>query len=244
MQERSFTIGVALALATALALITSLAPTMSVAISETSQTLDDALRLEPRLDHGADTFDTCAACHGANGWGASDGSVPAIAGQSVPVLIKQIVEFRYDARHSIRMQHFTDRHHLATPQDVADVAAYIASLPPRQPPAVPKNPPAGQGASLFADFCASCHGQRAEGSAAKRVPRLAAQHVQYLQGQLHDAAEGRRPSMGRDHARLLAPLSRDDIDAIAQYLAGLAPTQRESRRLSGAGAIGVGEPER
>jgi cytochrome c553 len=233
MQSKSLAIGVALALTLAVVL----APTVSIAISETSEALDAALRLKPRLDHGAEIFDTCAACHGANGWGASDGSVPAIAGQSVPVLVQQVVEFQYDARHSIRMQHFTNRHHLATPQDVADVAAYVESLPPRQPAPLRQNPRSGQGASLFADFCASCHGRRAEGNPARRVPRLAAQHPEYLQEQLHDAAEGRRPSMGRDHARLLTPLSRDEIDAIAEYLAGLSPAPLGARRPSGAEAL-------
>src|SRR5579885_820402 len=107
MQTRPFTVGAALALT-----LVALGPPASLAISETSQALDEALRLTPRLDHGAETFETCAPCHGTDGWGAPDGSVPAIAGQFVPVLVQQIVEFRYDARHSIRMQHFTDRHHL------------------------------------------------------------------------------------------------------------------------------------
>ncbi len=130
MQKKVSTTAVALALMAAVAL----SPPVSVAISETSEVLDQALRLKPRLDNGAEIFDTCAACHGTNGWGASDGSVPAIAGQSVPVLVQQIVEFRYNGRYSIRMQHFADRHHLTTPQDLADVAAYVESLPPRQPP--------------------------------------------------------------------------------------------------------------
>jgi len=209
--------------ALALMLAAALGPTTSMAISESSEALDEALRLQPRLDHGAEIFAMCAACHGADGWGAPDGSVPAIAGQSIPVIVQQIVEFRFDARHSIRMQHFADRHHLTTPQDLADVAGYVESLPPRQPAPLRKSPRAGQGASLFADFCANCHGARAQGNPAKRVPRLAAQHSEYLQEQLHDAAEGRRPSMGRDHARLLAPLSHDEVGAIAEYLASLAP---------------------
>jgi len=71
----------------------------------------------------------------------------------------------------------------------------------------------------------------------RRVPRLAAQHPEYLQEQLHDAAEGRRPSMGRDHARLLAPLSREETDAIAEYLASIAPAPPAGRRLSGAQAV-------
>lgn len=199
----------------------TLVPVGSVGMSTEGETLEQALHLTPRIDHGSETFETCAACHGADGWGASDGSVPAIAGQSVPVLVEQIVEFREDARHSIRMHHFADRHHLATPQDLADVAAYIASLPPRQPAPREQNSPTGHGASLYASFCASCHGRGAEGDPATRVPRLAAQHREYLEEQLHDAAEGRRPSMGRDHARMLNRLSGPDMDAIAAYLSQL-----------------------
>ena len=163
-----------------LAGLSVLTPTQSVGMSTESETLEQALHLAPRIDHGAEIFDTCAACHGTDGWGASDGTVPAIAGQSVPVLVKQVVEFRDDARHSIRMQHFTNRHHLAGPQDLADVAAYIESLPPRQPSAHAEGSGAAQGANLYARACASCHGSSAEGNPGARVPRLAAQHREYL----------------------------------------------------------------
>jgi cytochrome c553 len=217
-------ISTALLAAVALCVLTALAPARSIGMSTQTETLEQALHLAPRLDHGAEIFDTCAACHGADGWGASDGSVPAIAGQSVPVLVKQIVEFRDEARHSIRMQHFVDRHHLTTSQDLADVAAYVASLPPRQPAPLARSPLADRGAGLYAGFCARCHGRAAQGDTSTRVPRLAAQHPQYLGEQLHDAAEGRRPSMSADHARLLARLSREDIDAISEYLSRIAPT--------------------
>lgn len=211
------------------AVLAAFAAGESAAMSTQSESLEQALRLSPRIDHGAEIFDTCAACHGSDGWGASDGSVPAIAGQSVPVLVKQIVEFRYDARHSIRMQHFADRHHLTTPQDLADVAAYVQSLPARQPPVLNQSAGAGQATALYANVCSGCHGRGAEGNPVTRVPRLAGQHREYLDEQLHDAAEGRRPSMERDHARLLARLSRDEIGAIAEYLAGLSPAPASRR---------------
>ncbi len=193
----------------------------AIALSTASAEFEAALRLTPRLDHGAEIFDTCAACHGQDGHGASDGSVPAIAGQAVPVIVKQIVEFRYDARLNVRMQHFVDRHHLTAPQELADVAAYVSSLPPRQGTRLTETPRLGQAGRLFAESCASCHGRRGEGNPSGRVPRLAGQHPEYLDEQLHDAAEGRRPSMEPDHARLLTRLSSDDMDAVAQYLAGI-----------------------
>ena len=203
--------------ACALALLASFA---AVAMSTATEELNAALRLKPRLNHGAEIFDTCAACHGDNGRGASDGSIPAIAGQPEAVIVKQIVDFRYDARFSIRMQHFVDHHHLAAAQDLADVAGYVSRLPPRQvSPASAGPDPLAQ--SLFATMCAACHGARGEGKASARAPRLAGQHAQYLDEQLHDAAEGRRPSMEPDHARVLARLSSDEILALSRYLEGL-----------------------
>lgn len=195
----------------------------AVAMSTPSEELDQALRLKPHLAHGAEIFETCAACHGPDGHGAPDGSVPAIAGQPMAVIAKEIVEFRYDSRLNVRMQHFVDRHHLTAPQQLADVAAYVSSLPPRHPPPAQETPQSRRGARLFAESCASCHGPMGEANASARVPRLAGQYPEYLAEQLHDAAEGRRPGMGRDHMRVLARLSSDDLDAIAQYLTGIDP---------------------
>jgi len=196
----------------------------ALAISTQSAAVDAALRLKPRLDRGAEIFEMCAACHGQDGHGASDGSVPAIAGQPVAVIVRQIVAFRYDSRLNVRMQHFVDRHHLESPQDLADVAAYASSLPPRPATPAPESAATRQAASLFAASCAGCHGTQGEGS--PRVPRLAGQYAAYLDEQLHDAAEGRRPSMSRQHARLLASLSSDDLEAISEYLAGVEPERR------------------
>jgi len=201
-----------------LALLASFA---AVAISTATEELNAALRLKPRLNHGAEIFDTCAACHGDNGRGAPDGSIPAIAGQPEAVIVKQIVDFRYDARFSIRMQHFVDHHHLVAAQDLADVAGYVSRLPPRQVSLASEGPDSELAQSLFASMCAGCHGPRGEGNASARAPRLAGQHAQYLTEQLQDAAQGRRPSMEPDHARVLARLSSDEILALSRYLEGL-----------------------
>src|SRR5512144_228595 len=68
-------------------------------------------QLEPNLAHGAELFQSCAACHGPDGRGTPDGEVPAIAGQHGSVLLKQLTDFRHEQRWNERMQHFTDRHH-------------------------------------------------------------------------------------------------------------------------------------
>ena len=89
------------------------------------------LRLKPDAVHGEQIFDTCSACHGDKGHGASDGSVPAIAGQNFRVIVRELVMFRHGGRSDPRMQHFTDRTHLSRgAQDIADVAAYVSQLQP------------------------------------------------------------------------------------------------------------------
>lgn len=221
--------------AVALCVLATLVPPAAVAISTTGEQLDMALRLKPRLDRGAEIFAMCAACHGQDGQGASDGSVPAIAGQSAPVLVKQIIEFRDDTRFNIRAQSFVAHYPLA-PQELADVAAFVSNLPARQPAPARESPRAGDGATLFANLCASCHGPRAEGNVRARVPRLAGQHPEYLSRQLHDAAEGRRPSMSESHAPLLKELSSDDMNAIATYLAGVTPSAQPTRSIRGGDA--------
>lgn len=195
----------------------------AAAVSTANDEYTAALRLKPHPQHGQQIFELCAACHGSDGRGASDGSVPAIAGQYVPVLVKQLIDFRYDTRHAIRVQGFIS-HHQLTSQDLADVAAYVSALPPREPRPAPEAQNAAHGADIFDNLCAGCHGYSGEGSSATRVPRLAGQHPEYLAEQLRDASEGGRPSMERDHARVLRPLSVDDMNAIASYLAGVAPT--------------------
>jgi cytochrome c553 len=211
----------ALVLGTAAALVPAPAGAVSTADAEYAA----ALRLKPRPDHGAQLFELCAACHGQDGAGSSDGAVPAIAGQYVPVLVKQLVDFHYDTRHDIRVQGFIS-HHQLTPQDLADVAAYVSSLPPRQPTLRQESSHIGRGAELFGSLCAGCHGSRAEGDSRASVPRLAGQHSEYLIEQLRDAAEGGRPGMQRDHAGVLAKLSIDDIDDLVEYLSGVAPTPK------------------
>jgi len=209
--------------ALALGVAAALMPATAMAVSTADEQYAAALRLKPDLDRGASLFELCAGCHGRDGDGSRDGTVPTIAGQFAPVLVKQLIDFRYDSRHSIRVQGFISHHELNA-QALADVAAYVSRLPPRQPPALQAGRPAAQGAALYATACAGCHGAHGEGYPGARVPRLAGQHSRYLAEQLRDAAGGERPGMARDHARLLAQLDAGDLDALAAYLSGVAVT--------------------
>jgi cytochrome c553 len=184
-----------------------------------------AAKLTPSSERGARHFETCAACHGASGQGVSDGSVPAIAGQHGSVLLKQLVDFRHDQRWDERMQHFTDRHHLADAQDLTDVAAFISRLPrfPAMADSIGDGAFLGEGASVYFRVCEACHGPLGQGDVLRLRPRLAGQHYEYLLRQLGETAAGYRPGMDPAHVERLRKLSPEQIRGVADYLSRVSP---------------------
>lgn len=172
---------------------------------------------------GEALYDTCAACHGVDGAGVSDGSVPAIAGQHLRVLVRQLEQYRHGRRWDPRMEHFAAENNLATPQQLADVARYISSLRPVAGTAAGDGVHRAYGSRVYAQRCASCHGATAQGSNARGMPRLAGQHYAYLLRQLHDTVEGRRPNLRRDHRLLFSDFQQAEFEGLADYLSRLRP---------------------
>jgi cytochrome c553 len=181
------------------------------------------LTRNPDPENGAMLYATCAACHGTKGEGASDGSVPAIAGQSFTVLAKQIVDFRAGVRNDPRMEHSVDRRHLSFSQPVADVAFYISRLAPPNANATPVGVNVEQGAMAYARTCARCHGEFGEGKEDTLAPRLAGQHYTYILAQLDAAVNGSRQTMVTSHSGLQKSMSRSQLESIAGYLTSLGP---------------------
>jgi cytochrome c553 len=186
--------------------------------------LREILTLRPDPAEGQVRYEaSCVACHQAEGGGVPDGSVPAVAGQHAAVLVKQLVDFRDARRWDPRMEHFADRYHLEDGQDVANVAAYVASLRRSTGGAVGTGEFLDVGAQAYLRLCASCHRPIGQGHAARFVPRLASQHYGYLVRQLQDSVEGRRPNMAGAHASLVSALDWQQIQGIADYLSRCAP---------------------
>lgn len=184
-----------------------------------------AMKLEPDLQHGAELFTVCAACHRSDGLGAGDGSVPAIAGQHVSVLAKQLVDFRHDRRWGERMRDVASRHYLDGAQDLLDVASYAASLS-RWPPLAGGS--AGGSASkegyvLYHRYCAECHGPLGLGDNRSVRPRLAGQRYEYLLRQLEETADRMRPGMDVEHVKMIGEFSAEERRAVADYLSRLSP---------------------
>lgn len=184
-----------------------------------------AMKLEPNLQNGAELFSTCAACHGTKGLGTEDGSVPAIAGQHVSVLVKQLVDFRYDRRWSERMRQVASKHFLSGPQELLDVASYAERLQ-RWPPLEGGT---GDGSALkegyvvYHRYCAECHGPLALGDQRRVRPRLAGQRYQYLLRQLEETADRMRPNMDVEHVKMIGAFSAEERKAVADYLSRLSP---------------------
>lgn len=200
-------------------LLIALLPWAAHGASVTQLEYDQVLRSKPDLVHGEALFETCAACHGVRGAGVSDGSVPAIAGQHFHVIVRQLVDFRHDKRWDLRMQHFTDEHHLSGTQDIADVAAFVSAMAATRASDHGSGEYLRHGEEVYVRLCGSCHGPAAEGD--ERYPRLAGQHYEYLLRQMHDAVEGRRPNFPPDHVRLLEHFELADLAGVADYLSRL-----------------------
>jgi cytochrome c553 len=182
--------------------------------------LSAALAATPDVARGESYYDTCQACHGRDGEGASDGTVPAIGGQHYEVLVAELVAFRHEGRRDIRMENFSDRHHLADAQAIADVAAAIAAKAGAKNPGIGDGRNVSRGAGVYVAYCSGCHGASGKGDAKRRVPRLTGQHYEYLLRQVSDLASGRRPNMKPDHAVLMpgGPMSPDAVAGISDYL--------------------------
>ena len=185
--------------------------------------LREALARKPNIEHGSSLYEVCSSCHQPDGAGAAGSDVPSIAGQHSGVIIKQLVDFRDTKRIDLRMNAFASSHRLNGPQDLADVAAYIATLPPQQTDEVGNGLYTGAGAQAYKRACESCHGSVAEGNDQLRHPRLAGQHYRYLVRQIELMIDGSRRNMTWDHARLLESLTDEEITGLADHLARQKP---------------------
>jgi len=197
------------------------APVPQSARALARQQLRAVLGAAPDRERGARLFAICAECHGPGGGGDASGWPPEIAGQHPRVIAKELVDFRTGVRWYDPMERIAGRHVLHTTEDIADIAAYVGALAPTAAAAPGNGRWVEQGASLYLRKCESCHGAQGEGSDARFVPRVAGQQFEYLQRQLHDVSEARRPNMQPQHQALLKGLGAQDLAGIADYMARL-----------------------
>src|SRR5690349_4310344 len=166
---------------------------------------------------GKEKAELCVGCHGENGISETE-NMPSLAGQLDQVIQWQLVYFRAGARKNEDMQPIVEQ---INNEDIRNLGAYFASLPPPKP-AEDKDPDRSKkGAQAAAGRrCASCHSDNYAGS--KAAARLAGQREDYLAKALRDYKSGVRSGGGQAAmAEVAHPLSEEEIDALAHYLAHL-----------------------
>ncbi|MBK1646102.1 cytochrome C [Thiocapsa imhoffii] len=184
-----------------------------------------ALAHEADPVNGELAYAVCRGCHRADGAGRGDALYPQLAGQHATVLIKQMVDVRTGRRDNPKMHPFVAEWVVST-EDVADIAAYLASLP------IPTNNLKGpgeqlaQGRILYERDCAICHGGQGEGDAEEFYPRVAGQHYSYLDQESRLIRDRGRRNANPEMVKAIAGYSDAEIAAVSDYLSRL-PTDAQ-----------------
>ena len=173
----------------------------------------------PRSGHAGDAPEKaalCSACHGESGVPV-DPNIPVIWGQNEGYIYLELRDFKLGNRKSPVMSPIAQT--LEKP-DMLALAAYFAAKkwPALGQPGAPADAAKRAEQAINAAVCQSCHLANWQGDST--TPRLAGQQRGYLQATMAAFRDGTRANNPR-MAALLKTYSDTDIDAVAQYLAGL-----------------------
>lgn len=179
------------------------------------------------IEPPAPVRDLCARCHGIDGTGRGDGAIPALAGQRPEYLYRSLRAFADRTRFSGTMADIAGR---LDDEAMRAIAMYYERLPPVIAAPSPDSAAVSRGAALAETgsperdipACVECHGP-ASVPKNPAYPRLAGQHVRYLQLQLDLLKERRRggsPHVNLMHA-VIDHLSVSDMQDVAHYYSAL-----------------------
>ncbi|MBW1886125.1 MAG: c-type cytochrome [Deltaproteobacteria bacterium] len=186
-----------------------------------------ALTLKGDLENGEEAYEICSGCHLHSGAGRPDGTFPQLAGQHPSVIIKQIADIRAGRRDNPIMYPFAQS--LSDQQELADVSAYIQTLP------IPTDNGKGPGTNLeegkmlYDRDCVKCHGANGEGDSEKFFPVLAGQHYKYMLRQIGDIAEGRRRNANPDMVKIVKEYTPEQQSAVVDHMSRLTWPERSKK---------------
>ena len=128
------------------------------------------------LERGKELFDLCAQCHGPDGGGNQLVLAPPIAGLQEWYIAGQLERFKSGVRGThpsdvggLRMYPMSVS--LKNGEEIADVAAYAATLPARPSEPVLAGGDPARGEKLYVT-CGACHGPKADGNLIVNSPSL------------------------------------------------------------------------
>jgi cytochrome c553 len=169
----------------------------------------------------ADTLEArlaaCLACHGSTGQSVIP-EVPSLGGQPVFYLTVQLLMFRDKLRvvepMNQVMQGLKD-------DDLRDMAAHLAKLPPPEPAGGPIDQARMTRARALIEQhrCNFCHQKNYSGE--QNVPRLAGQREDYLAKAMREFKNNTRRGYDASMADVLFPVGDDQILDLAYFLARL-----------------------
>jgi cytochrome c oxidase subunit 2 len=177
---------------------------------------------------GDKLFAQCIACHGNRGEGNATLNAPAIAGQDVVYIERQLRNFRNrrrgaDQSDALGTQMQAAAMALADDAAVAKVAKHVANLP-KTVNATPARGNLHNGNNLYQGKCGACHGGTAEGNPALKAPRLAGLDAPYIKRQFSQFRDGVRgtdaqDTPGKQMAMMAKTLPTDrDLDDIIAFI--------------------------
>ncbi len=167
----------------------------------------------------------CAACHGADG-NSSNPDWPKLAGQGEAYIVKQLHDFREDKRAEATMTPMAKG--IATDEDVLHLAAYFSSQ--KQTGGTANKDKVAAGEKIYRGgimasgvaACSGCHGPTGMGNPPAKYPRISGQHAKYIAKQLKAFRSGSRTNdPGKMMRNIAAKMSDAEIEAVAEYIAGL-----------------------
>ncbi len=171
----------------------------------------------------------CGACHGQDGATGLDGTYPNLAGQNEKYLLRQLKMIQSDDRAIALM---AGQLNGKSEQDLADLAAYYASLPAKVGQAQGDDDQINRAANLYRNgdvargvpACTACHSPGANGNAPAGFPHIGGQPVEYTTVQLTAYREGQRTTdqaYGNMMQGIARSLTDTEIAALADYVLGL-----------------------
>ncbi len=187
--------------------------------------LTDSAMAEGDAAAGKTKSATCAACHGMDG-NSPMNVWPNLAGQDSSYIFKQLQDFKAARRTNEVMSPMGAP--LNEP-DMKDLAAYFSSQTIKAGGS--ETNMGGLGEQIYKKgnikqriiACVGCHGLNGEGNPKLQAPAVGGQHAEYMVLQLKAFKSGSRSNdTGKMMRNIVASMTEDEIDAVAQYISGLS----------------------
>lgn len=160
----------------------------------------------------------CMACHGPGG-ASTQAMFPILAGQPAQSIASALYAYREGDRKNELMSPMAAK---LSNKDLNDLAAYFSAQ--KAPPPSQSIAPdlASKARAVTVQYaCVACHGAQLQGQ--QQMPRLAAQHRDYLRAQLLAFRNGQRQDPDGTMSSAAKSVADSDIDLLADYMASMQP---------------------